>query len=289
MIGEFRMDFLRINALKIEEINTIFNMADALRVNSELLLKDKTFVLFFPESSIRTRLSFEKGIKTLGGDCILFSPATLDKREALVDVANYIKNWADGIIVRHSDYDRVCELASGSDVPVINAMTSYNHPCEILSDIYSISRLRADYKNLKYTFVGGDGNIINSWITAAEVLGLELNHICLDEYRIKADTKSYRFSTSLGSVLEESDVVLTDPLPSELKVDEYYDQYQITLERMNRCKLNAILNPCPPFYRGEEISEDVIDSDYFVGYEFKMNLIYVQQAIILYCLGIILD
>lgn len=280
------MNFLSINDLTVENIKNIFDMADVLCTSSEMPLKDKTFVLFFPESSIRTRLSFEKGIKDLGGECVLFPPSTLDKREALIDVSNYINNWADGIIVRHSDYNRVSELATDSKVPVINAMTSYNHPCEILSDIYSISKLRADFADLQFTFVGGDGNIVNSWVDAASKFGFGLNHVSLAKYRIKEDDNTYNFTTSLESVLGESDVVLTDPLPNELRTDEYYAQYQITLDRMRKCKAKALFNPCPPFYRGEEVSEDVIESDFFVGYEFKSNLIYVQQSIILYCLGI---
>ncbi len=280
------MNFLRIDDFKLKDINNIFKMADKLKDNDDLLLKGKTFVLFFPESSIRTRLSFEMGIKALGGESVLFPPSTLDKREALVDVVSYIKNWADGIIVRHSNYDKVSELASSSDLPIINAMTSKNHPCEILSDIYSISKLLDDYLDLIYTFVGSEGNIINSWVTAADLFGFMLNHVCYEKYRIKEDDETYKFLTSLNDALKISDVVLTDPLPKELRNSDYYDEYQITKERMNLCKENAFLNPCPPFFRGEEVSEDVINSEYFVGYEFKKNLIYVQQAIILHCLNI---
>jgi len=280
------MDFLRIEDLSLNDINHVFDMADKLKENDKLLLNGKTFVLFFPESSIRTRLSFEKGIKSLGGECILFPPSTLDKREALVDVVNYIKNWADGIVVRHKNYDIVSELAASSDLPIVNAMTSKNHPCEILSDLYSLSRLRDDYTDLTYTFVGSEGNIVNSWVSAANVFNLKLNHVSYEEYRIKADSETYSFLTSLEEALKNTDVVLTDPLPKVLRNKEYYDKYQITEESMTLCNDNALLNPCPPFFRGEEVSEDVINSDYFVGYEFKKNLIYVQQAIILYCLGI---
>jgi ornithine carbamoyltransferase len=280
------MDFLSLEALDLKAVNKIFEMADQLRNQSEMLLEGKTFALFFPESSIRTRLSFEKGIKTLGGACIVFPPSSLDKREALMDVSNYIGNWADAIVVRHQEYDKVCELAKGSNVPIINGMTSNNHPCEILSDLYSISRLREDYLKLTYTFVGGDGNILNSWIAAADLFGFTLNHVSIEEYKVKENSASYQFFTSLEAVLEVSDIVLTDPLPKELRVDAYYKKYQITLDRMKQCRSKSMLNPCPPFYRGEEVSEDVIESEYFVGYKFKENLIYVQQAIILYCLGI---
>lgn len=282
------MNFLSINNLNGGNISEIFNLVDNLKNYSGLPLHGKTFVLFFPESSIRTRLSFEKGIQDLGGKCVLFPPSTLDKREELVDVIKYIDNWADGVIVRHSDYNKIRELAQNSSIPVINAMTSYNHPCEILSDIYSISKIRTNYEFLTYTFVGENGNISNSWRIAAEVFNFKFNHISVAGNRIKSDDENYIFYTELDKVLPESDVILTDSLPKDLRVLEYINKYQITLEKMKKCKPNAIINPCPPFYRGEEVSADVIESEYFVGYEFKKNLLYVQQAVILYCLGIVI-
>ncbi|MTI68087.1 MAG: ornithine carbamoyltransferase [Firmicutes bacterium] len=280
------MNFISINNLNNESIAKIFGLADSLKNSSQSPLLGKTLVLFFPESSIRTRLTFEKGIQDLGGKCILFPPSTLDKREESIDVIRYIENWADAVIVRHSDFDKISSLGQYSRIPVINAMSSYNHPCEIMSDIYSISKVRPNYRSLSYTFIGEKGNISNSWRIAAEVLDLKLNHVCIEGNKIKENNKNYSFSANLEEILPKSDVVLTDPLSKELRVDEYIEKYQITLEKMNRCKSKSLLNPCPPFYRGEEVSVDVIDSKYFVGYEFKKNLIYVQQAIILYCLGI---
>jgi len=279
------MHLLSIKNLRIEDINEIFILADQMQENKEMLLKGKTFVLFFPESSIRTRLSFEKGIKSLGGHCILFPPETLDKREALIDVIGYIENWADAIIVRHKDFDKVCQIAEVSKIPVINAMTSYNHPCEILSDLYSIKNMGRDYQSLTYTFVGENGNIGNTWRLAAEVLDLSLNHVSTKNNRIKEDDKNYKFTTDLEKVLASTDVMLTDPLSKDMRIQKYIEKYQITLKRMEQCKDDSILNPCPPFFRGEEVSEDVIESKYFVGYDFKKNLIYIQQGIILYCLG----
>jgi len=279
------MNLLKITDFNENQITDIFNLADKLKKDSNKILKGKTVVLFFPESSIRTRITFEKGITDLGGSCILFPPTTLDKRELLEDVIKYIENWADAVIVRHSDYKRIEELAAHSRIPVINAMTSENHPCEILSDIYSISRQIPNYRALTYTFVGERGNISNSWQIASEVLKLRLNHVCVKGNEIKPNDEYYTFTTELNDVLSKSDIILTDPLSKELKTEEYINKYQITMNRMKQTKENALLNPCPPFYRGEEVSAEVIDSQYFVGHEFKKNLLYVQQAIILYCLG----
>lgn len=278
------MHLLSIKDLMINDINEIFSLADQMQDNKKMLLDGKTFVLFFPESSIRTRLSFEKGIKSLGGQCVLFPPETLDKREDLKDVVGYIENWADGIVVRHKDFEKVAQLASFSKIPVINAMTSCNHPCEIISDLYSIKNMGRDYQSLTYTFVGENRNIGNTWRMAAEILDLSFNHVSTKNNRIKADDRNYNFTTDLESVLFSTDVILTDPLSKDMRIQEYIEKYQITLKRMQQCKDNSILNPCPPFFRGEEVSEAAIKSKYFVGYGFKKNLIYIQQSIILYCL-----
>ncbi len=280
------MNLLTIKDINKKTVNDIFRIADKLNDKKHLILQNKTFVLFFPQSSIRTRLTFEKGIKDLGGNVILFPPETLDKKEKLSDVIKYIENWADCIIVRHSNFEKIYELSKGSNIPIINAMSSLNHPCEILSDIYSIRKINSNYLNLNYTFVGENGNIGNSWLNLSNILNLKFTHVSNDENRIKENDSNYIFNPNLDEVLLESEIVLTDPLSDKSRNEKYYKNYQINLKRMNLCKQGAILNPCPPFFRGEEVSEDVIDSNYFVGHEFKRNLIYVHQAIIIKCLGI---
>ncbi len=290
-IGGFKaMNLLKISDLNKPQILEIFDIADKLKAKeNHHVLKGKTFILFFPTTSIRTRISFEKGIHALGGQCILFPPDTLDKREKLEDTIKYIENWADLVIVRHPDLNKIREITKHSQIPIINAMTLLNHPCEILSDLYSISKLRRDYQDLTYTFVGEDGNISRSWVEIAKIMNLDLNHVCTAENRIKENDANYKFYIELDDLLTKSDIVLTDSLSDKLNTDDYISKYQITLKRMMLTKNNALLNPCPPFYRNEEVSKDVIESKYFVGYDFKKNLLYIQQAIIIYCLGISID
>ena len=281
------MNFTRIDKLSTEQVLYIFKLADILKATCSMQpLKGKTFILFFPESSIRTRITFEKGIKELGGASILFPPQSLDKKDAIKDVVRYIGNWADGIIVRHPDIKVIDEMCKYSGIPVINAMTKYNHPCEIMSDLYSISKLKPDYLKLNYAFVGAKGNIGQSWLEASQALGFKLYQISRVGYELGKETETYKFSENLKEVVKLCEVVLTDGIPEELRNAEYISEYQITTEVMELAQKNAILNPCPPFVRGEEVSEAVIDSKYFVGYEFKKNLIYVQQALILFCCGI---
>lgn len=281
------MNFLRITDLNKSELIRIFEIADDVKKGKyKNALTGKTGVIFFPESSIRTRMTFERAITDMGGRHIMFPPTTLDKSEKHEDVIKYMENWCDFIIVRYGDISTLDDLAKHSSIPVINAMTGHNHPCEIASDIYSIRDLKADFLSLNYTFIGEDGNIGRSWLEAAEVLNINLRHVSKEGYRFETDIKNYCFTTKLDEVLKDSDVVLTDGLPKEFRNEEYYRDYQITFDRMKMAKKDAILNPCPPFTRGMEVSEDVIDSEFFVGYGFKENLLYVQQAIILYCLGI---
>jgi ornithine carbamoyltransferase len=284
--GCIEVNLLDIEKLTEHQIMEIFQLADALRLGeAPYSLKGKTILLFFPESSLRTRVSFEKGIKDLGGESILFPPAALDKREELSDVIRYMENWVDCVVVRHGEYERLVELSRSASIPVINAMTAYNHPCEILSDLYAVSRLRADYKELVYTFVGPAGNISRTWMHIAKVMGLSFHQVCTAGHELGEPGPHYSFNTELEPVLSESDIILTDSLPGGLLTDAYIRQYQITLERMRLAKPGAMLNPCPPFYRNQEVSADSVASPYFVGHGFKKSLLYVQQAVILYCLG----
>ncbi|SDD16656.1 ornithine carbamoyltransferase [Paenibacillus sp. UNCCL117] len=280
------MNLLDIEDLTTHHIEEIFNLADRVRAGQQQhLLKDRTFLLFFPETSLRTRVTFERGIQDLGGRSILFPPQALDRKESLEDIIRYMENWADGAIVRHADFSKVKELAAHASIPIINAMTAYNHPCEILSDLYAISKLRKDYRDLVYTFVGPRGNIARTWMQAAKVMNLKFHHVCTEGNKLEQETPNYIFHTDLESVLADSDVVLTDSLPSGYVTEPYIRSYQMTLDRMKLAKEGAMINPCPPFYRHEEVSEDVISSSYFVGYEFKKTLVDVQQAIILFCLA----
>lgn len=262
-----------------ENIFEIFHIADKIQKGEfKNFLNGKSMVLFFPSTSLRTRVTFEKGIYLLGGQSILFPTETLDKKEKLEDVCGYLNNWADGIIVRHRNIDVVKEFAQYSTILVIKAMTDWNHPCEIISDMYSLSKIRVDFTNDKFLFCGKSGNIGLSWKEAANVLGFELSQCCPKGYEMEG-VQAFR---DIKEAVKGKDIICTDSLLTDIRRD--FEHYQITKEIMDMANENAILNPCPPFYRDEEVSEDVIDSDYFVGYQFKRNLLEIQQAIVIYCL-----
>jgi len=261
------------------DVQEIFHIADELQVGKyKDFLKGKTIVMFFPESSIRTRVTFEKGIYLLGGQTILFSPATLDKKEKLEDVIGYLNNWADGLIVRHKNISMLDEMSIHANFPIINAMTDINHPCEMLSDLYALSKIRTDFIKDKFLFAGASGNIGLAWKEASELMGFSLTQSCPIEYKMQ----DVDYIGNLKEAIVGKDIVCTDSFSSDKVKD--FSEYQITLKLMKSANSNAILNPCPPFYRGEEVSADAIDSAYFVGYSFKKHLLEIQQAIIIFSL-----
>ena len=269
--------FIRLTDFKKEELMEIFRIADAMD-EYKGFLDGKTIVMFFPASSIRTRVSFEKGIYLLGGQSILFDPATLTKKEDIRDVCGYLQNWADAVVVRYPDISLLDTMANELDITVINALTDDNHPCEMMADLYALSKRRANYLQDEYLFVGADGNIGRAWREVAEAFGLRLTQCCPAKYAMS----DVPLITDLKDAVAGRDIVCTDSIPANERKD--FSDYQITKEIMDRANKGALLNSCPPFYRGEEVTSEVIDSDYFVGYEFKQDLLKIQQAILIYCM-----
>jgi ornithine carbamoyltransferase len=270
-------NLIRLTDYSINDITNIFTIADRISQGEfKDFLTDRTILLFFPAASIRTRVTFEKGIQQLGGNTILFPSDALDKKEAIKDVIGYLNNWADGIIVRHNDITKLDEMARHSTVPVINAMTGVNHPCEVLSDLYSLSKRRTDYLEAKYLFIGEKGNIGLAWQEASKVLGFSLTQSCPVGYEMDHIPVEY----DIHKAVQGKDIILTDSLRKEMIKE--FNNYQVTLTLLDKANPNVLFNPCPPFFRGEEVTDEVIQSEYFVGYQFKSTLIEIQQAIIIY-------
>lgn len=272
-------NLIRLTDYKAKDVYEIFDIVNEIMQGKyKDILNGKTVVLFFPNSSIRTRVTFEKGIRLLGGQAVLFPSDTLDKKENSKDVIGYLNNWADVIVVRHKDIAMLETMSQYSKVPVINALTAINHPCEMLADMYALSKIRKDFTKDKYLFCGLKGNIGLAWKEAADVMGFELSQCCADGYEMEGVPVYH----NIVDAIIGKDIVCTDSLPSD--VLEKSSGCQVTKAVMEKANKGAVLNPCPPFYRGEEVSGDVIDSEYFVGYEFKKYLLEIQQAVIIYCM-----
>jgi len=174
-------DLISIKDLEREEIEEILDRVGEIKEahrkgNEPLPLKGKFLALLFEKPSLRTRISFEMGMKQLGGDSLYLSPneVQLSKREAVKDVAKVLSRYVDGIMARVFAHKTIVELAKTADVPVINGLSDLLHPCQVLSDIYTILEKRGSLNNLKAAFIGDGNNVANSWIYAASKLGINL-------------------------------------------------------------------------------------------------------------------
>jgi ornithine carbamoyltransferase len=196
---------LRLTDWTRDDVAAVFALADAYR-KGRGPRSEGAAVMFLPSTGLRTRLTFERGADLMGLQPILFPPETLDKPESLVDVAGYLANWAQLIVVRHPDIGKLERLAAGRRVPVINAMTSVNHPCEVLSDAYAFRQMRPDLRRLTFLFVGGDGNILRTWQELAGVLDLKLSQCCAADLA----TPGLDWTDDLDVAIAKADVVLTD-------------------------------------------------------------------------------
>lgn len=261
---------LRLNGWTIQDLHTLFERADQFRAANGRRVNGCA-ALFFPPSSLRTRVSFERGAWLMGLQPVTFPPETLDTTEDLADVVGYLSQWADIVVARHPDINVLERLAASDALPVINAMTDINHPCEVLSDLYALS-LEADPVGLRYVFVGADGNIARAWWEAAQAFGLCITQSCPADIA----TPGMPWDGDLQAAVASADVIITDG-PGQNA--EALVPYQVTGEMLRLAPEGVRLAPCPPFIRGREVSADAIDHEAFVGYGFKSSLLPVQQAV----------
>jgi ornithine carbamoyltransferase len=271
----------------LEKIMALTDRLQHLNGGRDTLLRHATFLCSFPESSLRTRVTFEIGLQKLGA-VVVNVPKVLERDERLEDVAGYLSNWVSGAVIRHADYQTLQRFAQYATFPVVNAMTDDNHPCEVLTDLYTLRKLRGDLSKLKFVFVGAGTNVCRSWASAASLFGLTFVQVCppgLEAPEIvashsRAGAVQLAFTPDISSAMEGAHVVLTDSWPSKHRAA--LAPYTITAAHLARSAKDVVLWPCPPVHWGAEVSDDLIGSARFAGYSAKRHLIDVQQAVALW-------
>jgi len=304
----FGKDLLSIDDLTTEDIERLFLLATDMKVHPtkyRKVLDGKFMALIFEKPSLRTRTTFDVGIKQLGGDSVYLSPQeiNLGKRESIYDVAKNLERMVDGIMIRTFGHDICAEFARHCSKPVINGLTDYEHPCQALADFLTIQEYKKDFKKLKLSYIGDGNNVAHSLMLTAAKLGAIMFIATPDHYQPSTAIvkRAQEIANQTGARIvvetdpvdaaEGADMIYTDTWTSmgqEQETDKrraIFKQYQINKELFSHAKSDALFMHCLPAHRGEEVLDEVIDSKNSVVFEEAENRLHIEKAIMLELLG----
>jgi ornithine carbamoyltransferase len=295
-----KRDFLSILDLNEKEILNILKRAKKLKKNKkfEKILKGKIFALIFEKPSLRTRVSFEAGIKKLGGESIYLSSSDIKmgQRESVKDIAKNLERWVDGIIARVFSHNTLEILSSNSRIPVINALSDLEHPCQVLADLQTIEEFSGDYKG-PLAFIGDGNNVCHSLILAFSLLGGKINvatpkgyepkeEILKKAFEISKKTKAeIKITNDPYEAIKDVKFVYTDVWASmgqEHEAEErkkVFKDYQVNMDLIKKAKGKVYFMHCLPAHRGEEVTDEVLDSDFSIVYEQAENRLWSEMAL----------
>ena len=265
-------------------------------------LKHKKLAMIFEKNSTRTRVSFEVAMAELGGYVLSMggSELQLGRGETVSDTAQVLSRYVDAIMLRCHSHDKLLELAKNANVPVINGLTEYSHPCQILADILTFEENLGDINGKVIAWVGDGNNVAHSWMQAAALLGAEMRIACPPELQplpevvqwVQARGGKLSIGADPKTAVAGAHAVITDTWVSMGDPDadaqmRLLAPYQVNAALMQRADKNAIFLHCLPAHRGEEVTEGVIDGPQSRVFDEAENRLHVQKAILLWCLGVI--
>jgi ornithine carbamoyltransferase len=298
-----KKDFISIYDLTVVEIEAILHKAGEIkeiqrRGAAYRPLNGKTLAMIFEKPSTRTRVSFETGMYQLGGHALSLNPqdSQLGRGEPIADTARVLSRYVDGIMIRTFAHTRVEEMARFASIPVINGLSDLLHPCQIVSDIFTIAEKRGnDYRGLKVAYVGDGNNVANSWINGAARLGFALSLACPPGYGPDARILA-RAQTEEGSriilthdpkeAVAGAHVINTDVWASmgqekeQAKRLKAFQGYQVNDDLLSRALPDCLVMHCLPAHRGEEITAEVLEGPQSVVFDQAENRLHVQKGIL---------
>lgn len=301
---------LSIAELSTEEVWRILNLARDLKDEwrnggNEPLLRGKTLGLLFQKPSLRTRVSFEMAMLHLGGQAIYLSPNEVQpgQRESMADVARVLSRYVDGIMARVFAHSDVEELAAYSRVPVVNGLSDYNHPCQGLTDLFTVYEKRGALQGIKLAYVGDGNNVAVSLLFGGSKVGMDVAVATPSGYEVQKDVVALaeRFATASGSqiiithdpfeAVREADVIYTDTWVSmgqEAEVEkrlEIFPPYQVNSRLVDASRPDVLVMHCLPAHHGYEITAEVINGPRSVVFDQAENRMHTQKAIVALLLG----
>lgn len=300
-----KRDLLSLRDLSREEINGIFTLARRLKREQKRgvahrLLAGKTLALVFEKPSLRTRVSFETGMVQLGGHAVFLGPAEihLGVRESPADCARSLSRWVDFIVVRTFSQNTLEEMARYATVPVINALTDLFHPCQVLSDCFTLLEHRRKLEGLKIVFIGDGNNMVHSWMQAAEKFAFSFSLACPKGYEPSAEVTRVAkknggrvmVTNDVAGAVQDADVIYTDVWTSmgqegEMEVRrKAFQGYQVNQGVLAMAKRDVLVMHCLPAHRGEEITDEVFEGPHSIVFDQAENRLHVQKAIMAWAL-----
>ncbi len=295
---------LSIQSLRKEDIEEILRLGEEMKRtrghHERLPLTGKTWALIFSKASTRTRVSFEVGIRELGGSVIFISNAVsqLGRGEPIRDTARVFGRMTHGAVIRTFDQNDIEEFAEYSRIPTINALTDSEHPCQILGDLMTIKQLKDRYEDVVISFIGdGDNNVARSWIYAADRLDFQLRIIAPKQFQPKPEVldslknNNVMVTDNVEEGILASDVLYTDVWVSMGQEEEARERleilkpYQINAELVAKAAPDAGVLHCLPAYRDKEITNDVFEEHGVEIFDQAENRLHIQKAIIAWLVG----
>ncbi len=297
-------DLLSILDLSTADLERLFSLTDRLKKNRKQFarsLSGKTLALIFQKPSNRTRVSFEVGMNQMGGHSIYLAPheINLGVRESIKDVAKTLSRYIDGVVLRTFAHDNVREMARHACVPVINGLSDFSHPCQALADLYTVREQFKEISGRTLAYIGDGNNVCNSLLFICSKLGVNINvatprgfepqaHVVDEARRLAAKTKArVSIFNVVSSAAEAADVIYTDVWTSMGQETEAesrrraFAAFQINRALLQRAKKHVLIMHCLPAHRGEEITDEVIDSVHSVVFDQAENRLHVQKAVLL--------
>ncbi len=280
------------------DLNNIFKLAAELKERRRpgQELNGKVISLVFQKPSMRTRVSFEVGVSQLGGSCVYLSPGdiSLGDREPVKDAARVLSRYVDGVICRTFAHSHMEELARYSEVPVINGLSDVYHPCQALADMFTILEIKGRLEGVRLAFVGDGNNVLHSLLAIAAKTGVDLRAATprgfdpqsqIWEQAVREGGKSFKLTHDPREAVEGADFVYTDVWTSmgqeserEQRLKAFRD-FQVNQELLQKAAPDCRVMHCMPVHRGEEVTEEVIESNRSVIIDQAENRLHVQKAV----------
>ena len=299
--------FLDLTALTARQLRGILDAAVAIKaarrrgqVQTSRPLAGKTLAMIFDQPSTRTRVSFDVGMRELGGETIMLTgqEMQLGRGETIADTARVLSRYVDAIMIRILSAKDLNELATHSSVPVINGLTKTSHPCQVMADVMTFEEHRGPIKGRTVAWSGDSNNVLASWVHAAQRFDFALNIACPPEFLPHADLLQWAGKTGARvrvmadpiAAVAGAEAVVSDCWVSMGDIDEGRRQtllapYQINARLMAAAHKDAIFMHCLPAHRGEEVTDEVIDGRQSVVFDEAENRLHAQKGILAWCLG----